>query len=94
MVNALLGLSIVMSVLLIIFLIGVLFFKDNIVIFFIFSFFTALITFMFIYALRFLVNTIFLQRFGYRTIGEIIYVGVGRGGHYKIKYFVNGEEYW
>lgn len=93
MLKALLVLSIIVSVLFIIFLVGMLFFKNNIVIFFIFSFFTVTIAFMFGYSMKFLVNTISLQRFGCRTIGEIIYVGVGRGSHYKIKYHVNNEEY-
>lgn len=93
MLKALLVLSIIVSVLFIIFLVGMLFFKNNIVIFFIFSFFMVTIAFMFGYSMKFLVNTISLQRFGCRTIGEIIYVGVGRGSHYKIKYHVNNEEY-
>lgn len=91
--KALICLSIILFVIFIILLIGKLFFKDNIVMFTILSFFVAIVAFMFAYALRFLVNTISLQRFGCRTIGEIIYVGVGRGGHYRIKYLVNGEEY-
>ena len=89
----LLGIAIMLFVMLIIFLLGMCFFKDNIVIFFVFSFFTSIIAFMFGYSMKFLVNTISLQRFGCRTIGEIIYVGVGRGSHYKIKYHVNNEEY-
>lgn len=89
----LLGIAIMLFVLFIIFLLGMCFFKDNIVIFFVFSFFTSIIAFMFGYSMKFLVNTIYLQRFGCRTIGEIIYVGVGRGSHYKIKYHVNNEEY-
>ena len=89
----LLGIAIMLFVMFIIFLLGMCFFKDNIVIFFVFSFFTSIIAFMFGYSMKFLVNTISLQRFGCRTIGEIIYVGVGRGSHYKIKYHVNNEEY-
>lgn len=89
----LLGLSIMVFVLFIIFLVGMWFFKDSIMVFFILSFFTAMFAFMFGYSMKFLVNTISLQRFGCRTIGEIIYVGAGRGGHYKIKYHVNNEEY-
>lgn len=89
----LLGLSIMVFVLFIIFLVGMVFFKDNIVIFFIFSFFTVTIAFMFGYSMKDLVNTISLQRFGCRTIGEIIGLGYGRGNHYEIKYHVNNEEY-
>lgn len=91
--KALKCLSIILSVIFIILLVGKLFFKDNIVMFTILSFFSAITAFMFAYALKFLVNTISLQRFGCRTVGEIIYVGIGRGGHYRIKYLVNGEEY-
>lgn len=80
-------------VLFIIFLVGMLFFKDNFMIFFTFSFFTVTTAFMFGYSMKELVNTISLHRFGCRTIGEIIGLGYGRGNHYEIKYHVNNEEY-
>ncbi len=89
----LLGSLIIVSILFIIFFVGMCFFKDNIVIFFVFSFFTLIIAFMLGYSMKFLVKTIYLQKFGCRTTGEIIYVGYGRGSHYKIKYHVNNEEY-
>ncbi len=83
----------IVSVLFIIFLVGMWFFKDNIVIFFVFSFFTSIIAFMFGYSMKFLVQAIYLQKFGSRTKGEIIYVSYGRGTGYKVKYHVNNEEY-
>lgn len=89
----LLGIAIMLFVMFIIFLLGMCFFKDNIVIFFVFSFFTSIIAFMFGYSMKFLVQAIYLQKFGSRTKGEIIYVSYGRGTGYKVKYHVNNEEY-
>lgn len=89
----LLGLSIMVFVLFIIFLVGMVFFRDNVVIFFICSFFTVTSAFMFGYSMKFLVKTIYLYRFGSRTKGKIIYVSYGRGTYYEIKYHVNNEEY-
>lgn len=89
----LLSLSIVALIMFIIFIAGMLFFKDNIEIFMVLSFFTMVIAFMFGYSVKFLIKTIHLQKFGCRTTGKVIYVGYGRGSHYKIKYHVNNEEY-
>lgn len=89
----LLVLSIIVFAMFIIFLVGMCFFRDNIMLFCTLSFFTATSAFMLGYSIKFLVETIYLQIFGCRTTGEIIYVGYGRGSHYKIKYHINNKEY-
>lgn len=89
----LLGSLIIVTILFIILFVGMCFFKDNIVIFLCFSFFTSIVAFMFGYSMKFLAKMIYLQKFGCRTTGEIIHIGYGRGSHYKIKYHVNNEEY-
>lgn len=89
----LLGIAIMIFDMFIIFLLGMLFFRDNLMIFFTCSFFTSIIVFMFGVSLKELIRIIRIKRTCCTVAGEIFDIGYGRGSCYKIRYCVKNQEY-
>ena len=58
-----------------------------------FTLMELILLFSMIMAFKYLLETILLHKYGFRTMGTIIDIVGGKGSHYKIQYYVNNQEY-
>ena len=94
--NTLKVLLVLLSLLFILFVtyhIGMCFFKEKFSIFFPCTIIVIFLLSLCYMAIKYLIKNITLYKFGHRTTGEIIDIAYGRGSNYKIRYYVDNEEY-